>query len=291
VTFQLCSFRFHVSARKPIYFPPHRSGNVLRGALGAILRRMHCAAGCPGNRGVRAGECESRGSCLYAQIFEPTPRYPGPSGLAEWPRPFVLRAAHLNGRATAPGEPFWFDVNLFQTHDLKLDVFVEAFARFANLLSVEQVGPTGIRSSQPISIPLDPVSVSPGRLRVRFQTPTELKSNRTRKPDFAVLFARAQDRIGALRQLYGAGPLTADFRGMRGRAAGVRTLHCELQHIHTSRRSSRTGEVHGLGGFIGTAEYEGEFGEFLPYLEAARWTGVGRQCVWGKGELQIEPIC
>jgi hypothetical protein len=28
--------------------------------------------------------------------------------------------------------------------------------------------------------------------------------------------------------------------------------------------------------------------EFLPYLEAARWTGVGRQTVWGKGEIAVE---
>ena len=28
--------------------------------------------------------------------------------------------------------------------------------------------------------------------------------------------------------------------------------------------------------------------EFLPYLEIARWTGVGRQTVWGKGEIAYE---
>jgi len=36
------------------------------------------------------------------------------------------------------------------------------------------------------------------------------------------------------------------------------------------------------------AEYEGQLGEFIPYLEAAQWTGVGRQCVWGKGEIHLE---
>ena len=40
-----------------------------------------------------------------------------------------------------------------------------------------------------------------------------------------------------------------------------------------------------IGGFIGTAEYEGPVAEFLPILRAARWTGVGRHCVWGNGEI------
>jgi hypothetical protein len=51
------------------------------------------------------------------------------------------------------------------------------------------------------------------------------------------------------------------------------------------RRSSRTGQVHPIGGFVGEAEYEGDLAEFVPYLHAARWTGVGRQTVWGKGEI------
>lgn len=127
-------------------------------------------------------------------------------------------------------------------------------------------------------------------MRVRFQTPTGLKGHLTREPEFAVLFARAQDRIGILRDLYGPGPLIVDFQGMRARAAGVRMTHCDVRHVFAKRRSSRTAHVHGIGGFIGTAEYEGAIGEFLPYLEAARWTGIGRQCVWGKGEVHVQVL-
>ncbi len=289
--FELLSFRLHFSATRALHFTEHGSGNILRGALGAILRRIHCASECPGNLGRPARECHLRTSCRYAQIFEPTAAHSGPSGLAYRPRPFVFRAAHLDGKTIAPGESFSFGLNLFQTKDSNIGVFAEAFARFAKLLSVEQTGSDGNQTSQPISISLDPVPAAPDRLRVRFQTPTELKGNQSRRPDFAVLFARAQDRVAALRGLYGPGPVAADFRGMRDRAKAVRMTDCELKLARTSRRSSRTGQVHSLGGFVGTAEYEGELSEFLPYLEAARWTGVGRQCVWGKGELRIETLC
>ena len=62
---------------------------------------------------------------------------------------------------------------------------------------------------------------------------------------------------------------------------------CNIQHVETSRRSSRTGQIHSLGGFVGEAEYEGDLTEFVPYLRAAQWTGVGRQTAWGKGALVV----
>jgi CRISPR-associated endoribonuclease Cas6 len=55
----------------------------------------------------------------------------------------------------------------------------------------------------------------------------------------------------------------------------------------TPRKSGRTGQVHPIGGFTSEAEYVGPLAEFLPWLRAARWVGVGRQTVWGKGDLRV----
>jgi hypothetical protein len=98
-----------------------------------------------------------------------------------------------------------------------------------------------------------------------------------------------RDRISTLRELYGEGPLAIDFRAFGERAGHVRMTRCDIRQVEIVRRSSRTGQVHPIGGFVGQAEYEGELAEFVPYLRASRWTGVGRQTVWGKGE--IECIC
>jgi hypothetical protein len=65
---------------------------------------------------------------------------------------------------------------------------------------------------------------------------------------------------------------------------------CTLQRIEAERRSGSTGQTHSLGGFIGEAEYEGDLRDFLPYLKAAKWTGVGRQTVWGKGEIEVTKL-
>ena len=126
-------------------------------------------------------------------------------------------------------------------------------------------------------------------VRVRFVTATELKLHGTpaTRPEFGVLFARIRDRVSALSTFYGSVPLDIDFRAMGERASCVEMTRCELRDEHAWRHSSRTGQVHPLGGFTGEAEYRGDLAEFLPYLRAARWTGVGRQTVWGKGEMHL----
>ncbi|MGH9665558.1 MAG: hypothetical protein ACRD9L_14125, partial [Bryobacteraceae bacterium] len=95
--FRLHPLRFSFVALDALRFPPGKSSNLLRGALGTIFRRVACLPDCPG-----AHECEQRGSCPYARLFEPSALSGGPSGLADWPRPFVFRATHLDGRTVPP---------------------------------------------------------------------------------------------------------------------------------------------------------------------------------------------
>jgi hypothetical protein len=294
-TFDLHSFRFHFTARESIYFPPGKPGNILRGAFGTVFRQIACAPDCPGFAGGNVRECGHREACAYARIFEPASVGTGPSGLADWPRPFVFRVAHLDGTTAGPEKSFWFDVNFFDTQNTPVKHFELAFQQLAH----EGLGPSrgraelvSVEDLHSVPIVLDDTPADVRGMRVEFRTPTELKSGEglVDTPEFGVLFARSRDRIGTLRALYGSGPLEIDFRAMGDRANAVRMTRCELRHVDAERRSSRTGQVHGIGGFVGVAEYEGELGEFVPYLEAARWTGVGRQCVWGKGELRIETI-
>jgi hypothetical protein len=92
--------------------------------------------------------------------------------------------------------------------------------------------------------------------------------------------------VSTLRFLYGGSGSDVDFKALGVRAAEVRRTRTSLGRVRALRRSSKTGQVHPLDGFIGEIEYEGDLGEFLPYLQAARWTGVGRQTVWGKGSIE-----
>ena len=210
MTFELIPLRLDFTARDALYFAPGKAANILRGAFGMALRRV-------------ATEAE------YEHIFEPRGGA-GPSGLADRPRPFVFRARHLDGVNVPAGGEFFFQVNLF-------DPGICAIVRraFAEALR-EGIGPGRGRaelrqsSGDPVAVALER-AVGPTRARVEFLTPTELKHEQriVEQPDFAVLFARARDRVGALRSLYGAGPLEIDFAAIGARAAAVRMTRCEIR--------------------------------------------------------------
>ena len=234
-----------------VRFPAGRPENLLRGAFGAGLH----------------------GSQEYRRVFAPVGT--GPSGLRNRPRPYVFRGAHLEGKSFSAGERFGFDMHWFAEEEPPLESFE---LRGARLVSRE-VGR--------VSVPMEPPETPARRLLVRFLTPTELKGE-GKDPEFRILFARARDRVSTLRALYGAGALEIDFRGMGERAARVRMTRCELRHQAGERRSRRTGQTHPLQGFTGEAEYQGNLTEFVPCLEAAKWTGIGRQTTWGKGAIDVE---
>jgi len=225
-------------------------------------------------------------------MFEPS-QSAGPSGLADLPRPFVFRARHLDGRTMAAGETFHFDFHWFDLRRPSLDTAIRALAQFApeaELVDVHGADALLELCLNPSGNPVKRTLVN--RIMVRFETPTELKAGgeTVERPEFGVLAARIRDRISTLRALYDDGPLTIDFREFGERAGHIKITRCNIHNVETSRRSSRTGQVHSLGGFVGEAEYQGDLTEFVPYLRAAQWTGVGRQTAWGKGELALYTV-
>ena len=312
LTFDLLPFRFHFTARDPIYFPPGKSGNIVRGAFGTVFKHLVCIPQCHQVR-----DCPTRSTCPYARIFEPVAEAGGPSGLRDWPRPFIFRAAHLDGESFEPGGAFYFDVYLFDLKEPAIAYFVLAFTQLAReglgprrgraqLMRVDQLDGAGRPAGRlfsgdkflmtqllpPVTLNLSAGSAPASKVQVRFVTPTELKHGQllATRPEFGVLFGRLRDRVSTLRALYGSGPLEVDFKALGERAEAVKMTRCALRFSDAERKSARTGERHPLGGFIGDAEYEGALGEFLPWLRAGRWVGIGRQTVWGKGVIDVRVL-
>jgi CRISPR-associated endoribonuclease Cas6 len=279
-TFDLRAITFRFIARGPIAFDACGSGNWLRGAFGGALREVACLPDCPGRAGLPIAGCSHSAVCTYAQVFEPR-SVKGPSGLSDPPRPFVFRVAHLANRSLGCGGEFSVQMNFFDPRRDDFDPFARAFSRLARAELIAA-------SSTLFSLSLAAVPDRQERICIQFRSPTELSGRNANSPfDFSTVFARARDRVSTLRALYGQGPLGIDFRALGDRARAIRTARSDLHRVRQERRSGRTGQVHDIGGFIGTAEYEGPVAEFLPILRAARWTGIGRHCVWGNGEIAI----
>lgn len=285
MTFDFHSYRLSFIARDSIPFPEAIPANVLRGGFGLTLRRIACQCG--------SGSAH-RADCVYARFFEPEALAGGPSGFRDHPRPFVFRARSLDGRTVEAGDSFYFEMNVFE---MRFPVRLLLERTFSEL-GAEGLGPTRGRAQlvgaedRLVSLELDASERHADGVIVSFLTPTELKAGGAlaSAPEFAVLFARIRDRLSTLRALYGAGPLDIDFRAMAARAGEIAMVRYELERSKASRRSTRTGQCHRLGGFSGETEYAGLLDEYIPYLKAAQWTGVGRQTVWGKGELSVQAI-
>jgi hypothetical protein len=284
--FYVSAHRFTFAARGYITFPAV-AANTLRGALGLALRETD-------------------------EYFNPR-QETGPSGFADPPRPFVLRAGSLNNRTLQPGDSFCFDLHLFVLGRRNLAAFTSAFCESANLglghtrgraelHAIDRLASDGsiaqcvwennewlADDDIPIAIDLErrACDAEVRRIMIEFLTPTELKhqGGLIDEPSFPVLFARVRDRVCALSRFYNGDNLEVPLAGLSEDSTRVKLIDASVVHNKAERRSSRTGQRHPLGGFTGTAVYEGELGCFLPWLEAAYWTGVGRQTVWGKGAI------
>jgi hypothetical protein len=256
-TFELFALRFQFTAQLAVHFPQGQTANLFRGQFGKILYRRDPAA--------------------YARFFAPVGEA-GPSGLHDPPRPFVLRVRHLDGAVL---DRFHVGLNLFETNRPEIGAIRDTMAELgreslrADLVDLEgqEILHLPLAAARPVE-----------RVRVQFLSPTELKNSD--RPEFGPLFSRIRDRISTLSALYGSGPLEIDFQAMGERAAAIRMTHCDVLHVDAERISRN--KRHPLGGFIGVAEYEGDLTGFIPYLEIAVYTGVGRQTVWGKGEISVE---
>lgn len=261
--------------------PERISANAWRGVFGLALRHVTCQPECRD-----PDTCSWHPPCSYRTMFAPQ-TLDGPSGLRQPPRPFVLRPHGLS-----------LGVHLFIPGNRYRTAIGKTIAEIARL----GVGPerqplriNGVTWEPPRWCPLSAnATVTEGdqqRLQVSFLTPTELKADGESvcEPLFSTLFARIRDRVATLASLYGgaSSSLPIDFAGLGKRAHAIRLVSHNLRWESRQRRSAHTGQSHALGGFLGTAVYEGNLNEFRPWLEAARWTGAGRHTVWGHGALSL----
>jgi len=304
---RFCPLRFSFRAEKQVFFPEGKAGNVLRGALGNILRKIVCVPHC-----LDTAHCPEP-DCSFRRIFSPRLEI-GPSGLADPPRPFVLRAAHLDGLHIAAGEIFSFDIHLFSQDPEAISLIILAMRQAfvaglgpgrppVRLESVERLGEESnsvekiyangrmlVMVPEFLSITCSSKSIPCRELTLQFVTPTALKHEGRllrKEAPFAVVWGRLRDRLSALRLLYGEGAFAADsFAELNQMAAeNVEAIKQDLRWIETRRRSSRTGQTHPLEGFIGEVTYAGNLDPFVPWIHAGFWAGIGSHAVWGFGAV------
>ena len=269
-SFEFYSVTFQFRAQDPFAFPAFLTGNVFRGALGSFLQSAN-----PSAYGVLFGSGAPVGS---------TP-----------PRPFVLRCRNLDGRSFSPRQIFSLRLNLFLPDLDLLQPLTAAFTAMGDA----GFGPTRGRATLLLppehawhSLRLDEPLETTRKIRVYFHTPTELKNKGeiSVPGSFDVLFGQVYTRLNRLNTLYGSGEIPLNQNALRKQARSVQLSSASISRVDVSRRGTRLGQTHPLGGYIGSADYSGDLTPFVLLLKAASFTGVGRHTVWGNGEISTERL-
>jgi CRISPR-associated endoribonuclease Cas6 len=272
-SFDFYSITFQFQAEDHFAFPPFLTGNIFRGALGSFLRSAN-----PGAYGALFGRAASDAS-LRTTL----------------PRPFVLRCRNLDGRSYSPGEVFSLHLNLFLS-DLQL---LEALTAAATAMGNKGFGPMRSRAAlllppqhRHYSLGMDDPVEPAHAIRIHFHTPTEFKTDGevTEPCHFPLLIQQIVRRLEHLSALYSSGALTLGSEALRKQADAIQLRSANLRRVDVSRRGSRLGQTHPIGGFVGAAEYSGDLTPFIRLLVAASFTGVGRHTVWGNGEISTETL-
>lgn len=309
--YRISSYRFTLRASDRLVLPRPRVGIILRGAFGLAFRRLVC-------HDVQAAcrECALAGACPYARVFAPAPP-PDAERLrlqSDIPRPFVLAPEPADADEFPAGAGFHFDLVLIGDPAAYLPYFVVAFRSLGEAgigpgrgrFEVESVVAAGQGAGDPEPVyrtgepvvrnvarverpgavpPTGPVE----RLTVRFVTPTLVTRDApaASAPSFGQLLKRARDRASATQYFFCGKPWEIDHRLLGRLADEVATRSSGGGFVALPRRSSRTGRVHVIQGYEGSAAYEGDLAPFLPLLRVTERINVGKAATFGCGRIEV----
>jgi len=287
--------------------PPYK-GSTLRGAFGHAFRRVACPfRACP--------PCLVPKTCPYTYVFETPPRDETgwTARLPAVPHPFILEPPPGDRTVYASDEGMTFGLVLVGRAIDFTPYFVVALremgraglgrgrarwrlARITDRADGATLYDGATDAERLLAQPTVHQGVShtgplaPTALTLRFETPTRLKydGHLNDKPEFHVLLRNLLRRLSALAACHCGFTLEVDFRDLIRRAEQVATRSADLRWVDWERYSARQETRMTLGGFVGTATFEGDLAPFAPFLRLGEAVHVGKGTAFGLGKYRLE---
>src|SRR3990172_8222678 len=294
-------FILTVTARDSISLPPYK-GSTFRGGFGNAFKGIVCIG-----RNKECETCLLKSRCIYVYIFE-TPPPEDTVIMRKYrtaPHPFVIeppmspRFTERNGNPLAdtktifePGEKLSLGLILIGKAIDSLPYFIYTFEELGNSgigkgrgrYSLDGVY-TGKDNSELIysstdkklkgSVKPETVRESSGgnghTLSLSFLTPTRIvyEEHLVDHPEFHMMIRNLLRRIAHLSYFHCEGDSSEfDFRGFIQRAMAVTIKEKSIEWYDWERYSARQDTRMKLGGFVGDITFEGDLGEFIPYIQA-----------------------
>ncbi|MGV8073742.1 MAG: CRISPR system precrRNA processing endoribonuclease RAMP protein Cas6 [Syntrophobacteraceae bacterium] len=299
-------------ALEDIHLPAYK-GATLRGGFGYALKQVSCAL-----KRQDCATCMLRDRCVYLYLFETLP----PSDTAMMrlyrtiPQPFIIEPPESDARLVPLGGEFEFGLTLVGRAIEYIPYLIYAFMHLGDtglgkakgkfcvedICAMTSEGFASIyeRESRSLKRPQpypgrDEISARCEALKpahqigIQFRSPTRLKSDGrlNDKPEFHHLVRSLLRRLSALSYFHCGRKLEADFKGLIERAHRIERVASDLEWRDWERYSTRQKQKMTLGGFVGTAEFAGDFSEFLPMLVLGETLHIGKAASFGLGRYRI----
>ena len=301
-------YHFHGVLEDEALLPPFK-GSTFRGVFGWALKEVTCA--------LKRQECPTcllRRQCVYTRVFEPPPEAQ-PPGAPPPPHPFVIEPPLDARTQLAAGDHFDFTLLLFGPATRYLPYFVYAFqemgkrgigrklngrrARF-RLFTVSSPAAGRVYSQEDhtlisggseelhLEVP-DPGAPPVGELTLTLLTPLRLKFQNHLQAElpFHVLVRACLRRVSLLFTWFGEGEPRLDYKGLIARAQEVEVVRSSLHWFDWPRYSQRQEQAMLLGGLVGAITYQGNLGEYLPFLHFAEKVHLGKNTTFGLGKVRV----
>ena len=305
--FRLARYRVVLTALSTILMPPY-AGSTLRGGFGHAFRKMVCTQG-----PIDCRDCTLKAVCPYPYIFETAP-FEGAQQLRTYgdvPRPFVIDPLDTRGEYRQ-GESFAFRLTLIGRAIDHLPYFLVSFRELGEIgmgkgrgrFQLTQVLTDGGESiydsdtqmvhNRNNALCFDKIqgeaeSLPTDALTVHLLTPTRVthEGQITDKLPFHLFWRRLIGRISALAYFHCGESLDLDFKGLIAQAETVQTVQSGLRWHDWTRYSSRQNQKMQLGGLVGSVDYAGDLGMFLPFVALGAFLHVGKNATFGLGKYKV----
>ncbi len=296
-------FTLTIIAKDYLSLPLYK-GSTFRGGFGNTFKRIVCIG-----RNKDCETCLLKNRCIYIYIFE-TPPPVDTAIMRKYktaPHPFVIEPSEDTKTVFEPGEKLSFGLLLIGRAMDSIPYFIYTFEELGNSgigkgrgryiledVSVAGDNPESVYSVsdkklkgaiQPQRIP-EHGGRNGNLLTIFFLTPTRIvyEERLTEKPEFHILIRNLLRRIAHLSYFHcGGDPSGFDFIGVIDRAMKISVKEKNLQWYDWERYSARQDARMKLGGFVGDVTFEGDMGEFIPYLRAGEAVHVGKGTSFGLG--------
>lgn len=283
---------------------PGYLGSTLRGVIAASLKKNVCT--------VPGGDCRScnlRYHCVYPYLFEPPQfddtqllRQEGNSPSVLFCPPAVNNWRNLQPNYYTIGDKLEFTILVFgkarrYRHEITRAVIQglrTGLGRGRIPFIMDRNHRTTLPEEKPIR--LEPLAYTEEGLKdsprmvIEFQTPTRLKTDGRYKfnGEFSRLMGAILRRFTRLSLMYGEYH-EFPYQDILQAADGIRLVDKDLVWVDWNRESSRQKTRMAMGGYVGRIVYEGDFRPFLGWLRAAEHVHIGKNTVFGLGQVEVAP--